>query len=358
MSPISTNFQIDDDLADLTPRELAEQIIGRLEKTFSIELMPILEAETLTERQKMVRFKDTLYNGILQRAERENLSDFFASPQDLTERAEGDDLESEIGAGVEEIDPVPLLAMAERDAEFLKSLRGEDLKFQIATLAKRFEAALRAEKLNELAGSLLLAHVVAIGSPFAVATARALQSGAGLLSAVRTGILAIGFKVAISLAVDVFTVLLQFMCSENPKRVLSLVINETDEDFVVRNFRRPDGDLFVNAGSVLNFMEDKLVGEAPIQLMRMLRFGPGDKDNLVLVGFYYIEKDPDPFGAEALALFSSRTFDLRFAHLSGSPLTGDKWHQHGVRTGQGQGGSQETVRSVVRRPPGTGHRGK
>ena len=66
MPAISTNFQIDYDLADLTPREVAEQIIGRLEKTFSVQLMPIFKSATLTERQKVMRFKDALYNGILE----------------------------------------------------------------------------------------------------------------------------------------------------------------------------------------------------------------------------------------------------------------------------------------------------
>ena len=65
------------------PVPLTEQIIEGLEKTFAVDLLPILEPETLTERQKIVRFRDALLGGVYNRAEAENLSDFFLLPQDL-----------------------------------------------------------------------------------------------------------------------------------------------------------------------------------------------------------------------------------------------------------------------------------
>ena len=101
-----------------------------------------------------------------------------------------------------------------------------------------------------------------------------------------------------------------------------MVINQTAEDFVVRDFRKPDGDLYVNAGELKNFMEDNQegLGSAKIQLKRMLSFGEGDEDNVVFAGLYFIDKKPGIL-AQGLAVFSSTSSNLRFAHLFGSPYT-------------------------------------
>ena len=69
--------------------------------------------------------------------------------------------------------------------------------------------------------------------------------------------------------------------------------------------------------------EERGVGFARIQLKGMLSFGGGEEDNLVLAGFYFIANTPGIFGAEGLALFSSKTSDFRFAHLFGSPYVRD-----------------------------------
>jgi hypothetical protein len=327
MNGISTNFQLDYDLANLTPRELSEQIIGRLENTFSIQLMHIFKTEALTERQKFVRFKDALYNGILQRAEAENLSEFFVAPQDLTEREERDYLESEGGGdvGIAEIEIEPLIALAEKDVEIIKSYQGEDLKTYLFTLTKRFENMVIAKTPAQLAASLLQAGVLGIGTPFAFATGRALLSGATLAAAIRSGIQRIGFGTVISVVVVVLALLLLFFLFENPKKVLGMVINQTAEDFVVHDFRKPHGDLYVNAGEIKNFMEDNAdgLGSAKVQLKGTLSFGEGDDDNIVFAGIYFIDKKFGVFGAEGLALFSSTTSDLRFAHLFASPYTRD-----------------------------------
>lgn len=327
MNDLSTHFQIDYEITDLTPRALAEQIIGRLEKAFSIELMPLFKKDTLTERQRIVLFKDTLCNGIFHRAEAENLADFYLSPQSLTDREEMDYLKAETGdeTGASAIDLVPLLALAEKDAELIKTFRGEDLKDYLFTLTKRFENIANSKSVPQVVAGLISGGVLAIGVAFAEITAKQLAEGAAISGAIRAGILGVGLRVVITLAVVVLVVLLLYLFLGNPKKILGMVINQTAEDFVVRNFKQSDGDLYVNAGEIKNFMEDSRdgLGSAKVQLKRMLSTGKEEEDQAVFAGLYLIDKKPGIFGAEGLALFSSLVSDLRFAHLFASPYTRD-----------------------------------
>jgi hypothetical protein len=331
MQALTTNFQIDYELSDLTPRELAEQIIGRLEKTFSVDLLSIFGSAAFTEQQKILRFKDALFNAVLKRAETENLSEFFLAPEGFTEHEERDYLKAETGydagdaADVQEISLVPNIALTESDAKIVKSYTGDDLKTYLFNLTKRFENMAGATTSAALTAEMLLGGVISVGVPAAVKTALSLQQGLALRAAITAGIKGIGLSAAIGLVLLAFSALLMWLFVDNPKKLLGMVVNLTNKDLIVRDFRKSDGDLYVNAGEIQNFMEDNVDGlDSPkIQLKKMLSAKPDDKDHVVLTGIYFVDKKFGAFGAEGLALFSSRDSKLRFAHLFASPYTRD-----------------------------------
>ena len=285
-----------------------------------------LKSEALSERQKIVRFRDALVDGIFQRAEAEGLPDFFLLPQEITERDEQGYLEEAGGdVGVEEISSEPLLALAEGDVEVIKSYRGEDLKNYLFTLTKRFENMVNAKTTGQLVAGLISGGVLAIGASFTEITVKALREGMALASAIRAGIQGIGIRLAFTLVAVVFAVLVLYLFLNNPKKVLGLVINQTAEDFVVRDFQKAGGRSLreCRRGAQLHGGQRGWPGLSKVQLKRRRNFGPGNKDNAVFAGIYFIDKKVGIFGAEGMALFSSTSSDLRFAHLFGSPYNRD-----------------------------------
>ena len=307
----------------LSPKQFAEQIIDRLNTTFGVDLKSIFENDTLSNEQKVRKARVLLLEGIL------NEFDYSVSDVDLTSASDFDEdafltLLSE-GADIE-----PNFSLLEKDAQYLMSLTGDDIKTYLFNLTKRFENMATARTPGQLAIELVAGGLLSVGVPAAINTIKALKAGSTVLNAVRAGIMGIGMKTAIAAVVIALATLLLFLFLDNPKKILGMVINDTDSNLIVKDWKKgvngnKNGDLFMAHGHMADFMEDNEngLGSPAIQIRSKINFGAGDKENVVFAGIYFANRNFGLRGAEGVMIFSSKTSALRFAHMFAVPYVND-----------------------------------
>jgi hypothetical protein len=217
------------------------------------------------------------------------------------------------------------MALSESDANIVISYQGDQLKTYLFNLTKRFENMANAQSVGVLVAEMAAGSIISVGVPAAVMTVKALRAGQTLLAAMRTGVLGIGMKTVITAVVVVLASLLLYLLWENPKKILGMVLNNTAENLVVNRWDAGDGDLHMEHGQMVDFMQDNEDGlNSPvIQVKQKLNFGPGDPDNVVFAGFYFADRNVGFRGAEGVMVFTSQTSSLLFAHMFAVPYVND-----------------------------------
>ena len=137
-------------------------------------------------------------------------------------------------------------------------------------------------------------------------------------------------KTAVGTVIIVLAGLLMWLLFENPKKLLGMVLNNTDGNLIVSNWRNGvdknnNSDLWMQHGNMQKFMQDYQGGDLTkkIQLNARVVFGPGDPDNCVYGGIYFADKNAGFLGAEGLMIFQANNTPLRFAHMFAVPYTKD-----------------------------------
>jgi hypothetical protein len=169
-----------------------------------------------------------------------------------------------------------------------------------------------------------------VGVPMAIGTIKALRAGMTVLNAVRAGITSIGLKTSIGAVVVVLVAFLLYLFLENPKKILGMVINDTDDHLIVKDWRKgvdggTDSDLFMQHGHMVNFMQDNEEGlQSPqVQIRARAFFAEKDPDNVIFGGVYYADRNFGLRGAEGVMIFTAKNSSLRFAHMFAVPYFND-----------------------------------
>lgn len=309
----------------LSGKEFAKQIVKRLESRFGIDLRSIYENDQISDKQKVRKARVVLAEAILDEADRSASRADFAPPPDFDEDGFLTQLLSE------EVDIEPNITISEHNVRYLMTLTGNDVKTYLFNLTKRFENMAAAKTPGELAIETSLGGMISVGVPAAVIAVRAYRAGTPLLGAIRAGITGIGMKTAIGAAVVILACLLLYLLLENPKKILGMVINDTTDHFVVKDWQKgaggaKDGDLFMQHGQMVDFMQDnenERLDSPKIQLRGKFDFGPGDPDNAVFAGIYFADRNFGLRGSEGVMIFGSTTSNLRFAHMFAVPYFND-----------------------------------
>ncbi|MEV6850365.1 hypothetical protein [Actinoplanes sp. NPDC051411] len=306
------------------PHEFALGICANLRETLGVDVLPILTSPAVPEPERIRRAAGLLLEGILDRADREQLNDFLSDP---TDPAENPTIAWLLGlpAVPGAIEPEPNMAISEKDALTLQGYEGQKVYDYVFTLTKRFELMATSTTVGQLVAQMAAGAVISVGVPMAVGVIKALRAGSKLLAAMKLGITGIGMKTAITAVVVVLAALLFYLLYENPKKILGVVINNTDENFAVARWDQAGGNLHMEHGEMVNFMQDNSDGlDSPtLQLKQRVSFGPGDPDNIVFAGFYFADRNIGFRGAEGVAVFTSTTSSLSWAHMFAVPYTSD-----------------------------------
>ncbi|MBV9788413.1 MAG: hypothetical protein JOZ51_09590 [Chloroflexi bacterium] len=320
-------MQLIDRYSHLSPKQFAEVIIDNLHTSFGVDLKPIFASVELSVDQKARRARAALFEAILSEADRSGALLDFAPGTDFDEDPFVKQLLAE---EVGEVEIEPNLALTQGDANYVMAMTGREIHTYLYTLTKRMENMANAKTAGQLAVEMVSGGLVGIGIPMAVGAIKGLRAGMTLLNAVRAGITSVGLKTAIGVVVVALVGFLLYLFLDNPKKILGMVINNTDEDFVVNNWRKgidgaKDGNLFMEHGHMANFMQDSEEGlqSRQIQIKARAFFAENDPDNVIFGGIYFADRNFGLRGSEGVMVFTSTTTSLSFAHQFAVPYTND-----------------------------------
>ena len=323
-------------LSTPSPRAAAMDIMEGLKNRLGVDLAPIAANEALTVEQRRRKMTARLLEATLAGIDAHN-------------HAEGIELESHddnalIAAVLaEEATSIePNISLTQHNFEIVRNYRGQEVYDYVFTLSKRLEAMQNAKTPGQLAIEIGGSSLFSIGVAMAKLTWTAWRGGATFLAALRTGITTLGLKTAITVVVIVLVAFLLYLFLENPKKILGLIFNDTDENLVVTNWRAgveggTGGNLYVAHGHVENFMQDHADGDLDsplVQIRQRFFFAPNDPDNVVFGGVYFADRNFGLRGSEGVMLFTSLTTDLKIAHLYAVPYTHDNGTNMRLMTGQ------------------------
>ncbi len=297
---------------------LACSVIENLHQKLGVNLLPIFMSYSLTDKEKRKKAAALLIDGIFSKAAERNESWFIEDESEF-------DLDSDI-----EIEPN--ISISEADALTISNYKGQDVYEYTYTLVKRFENLAVAETPEQLAFSMVKNAILSVGVPLAKAVGVELFKRVGLKKAIEVGIEHLGPKTAYAAVAVVLVALINFFFSLNPKKILGLVVNNTDSILEVKGFKTSTGDLHMRHGSMVSFMEDYADGltSPKIQIGKREFISKGNENNMVQVGIYAADKNWGLRGAEGIMMFSPKeTVPLtmfNFAHMFAVP------YKHNNRT--------------------------
>ena len=142
-----------------------------------------------------------------------------------------------------------------------------------------------------------------------------------IVVSIKEAIPKVGTKMVVSGIAVVVVALITFFFYSNPKKILGLVVNNTDEILEVKDFRKSKGDLHMRHGFMDSFMEDYKDGltSPKIQIGKREFISKGYENNMVQIGFYTADKNIGARGTEGIMMFSSTETPLKFAHMFAVP---------------------------------------
>jgi len=325
---------IDQTYGNLAPREFALGIIQRLEQTHNVQLQAMLDNDALSTSQKRQLMTTRLLESIWGGLDGHNAGAQIEAPvTEHEERLVAQLEDTQTGAGLQatEVEIEPNVIVSEHNANIIRGYQGQELYDYVYSLTKRFENMAASKTEGQLAIEMVAGGVTSVSIPMAVGTVKALRGGAQLLAAVKTGIKGLGMKTAIAVVVVILVALLLFLLLDNPKKILGMVFNDTDESWDVTDWRKGiDGavgsDLYMAHGVMESFPEDHETGDLDspkVQLRKRFYFGPGDEDNQVCAGVYFADRNIGLRGSEGIMLFTSREKQSVIAHQFAVPYTND-----------------------------------
>ena len=298
----------------ISSQAFAISICHNLKNELGVDLQAIFSAEGVSEKGRIALAANRLQEAVFLRAYNNGYEGFYF-----------DEAEGQVVSVSEDIDIEPNIALSESDAKYLSNLQGEAVKTYLFNLTKRFENMAAAKSPGLLVAEMVAGGIIAVGVPFAVTVVKGLIAKEALKAAMLAGIKGIGIKIVIAAVVVVLATLLFYLLLENPKKILGMVINNTDDNLVVNNYRENGGNLFMQHGQMLDFMEDNEDGlQSPkLQVKQRLNFGEGSEDNVVFAGIYFADRNVGFRGAEGVMVFTSKTTSLQFAHMFAVPYVND-----------------------------------
>ncbi|WP_045876438.1 hypothetical protein [Pseudofrankia sp. DC12] len=306
----------------LSDRQFAEQIMDSIRERHGVDLQAIFSNDALSERKKARLARVRLLEALLDEASQPGSGAVDLDAADFDE-------ETALARMLDtEVDVEPNLALARGDANYLMSLRGDGVREYLTMLVKRFENMQTAKTPGQFTIELISSGLAGVGAPMTAEVLRELRAGQVLTAAIRNAITTIGLKTAIAAAVAVLTGLLRYMSLENPKKILGLVLNDTDEHLVVKDWKEgvdgtKAGDLYMHSGHMAAFMQDNERGllSPRVQVGARVSYGPDEPDTIVFAGIYVANRNIGLRGTTGIMIFSSPS--IRVAHLFAVPYFDD-----------------------------------
>jgi hypothetical protein len=312
------------EFAHLTGRQFADQIFDSLNQDVGVDIRPILLDTTRSQTQRHRTAATLLLEALFERAENSPHREQWATPEGSEDRQ----LLRLLSSGDVDIEPNMLIKAS--NVEHLKKKSGNDIKDYLYSLTKRFENMAKETDAGMLAVQIIGGGLFSVGVSMAIQTYKAWKTAESLLSALQIGIKNIGMKTAIAAIVIALVSLLTWLIVENPKKFLGMVINDTDTNLVVNDWRKgvdggKGGDLYLRHGAMRSFPQDYEEGEYDqlLQINKRIYFGKANPKNAAYAGIFFAEKNNGLYGTEGIAIYSAKDGARMFAHAFACPYGED-----------------------------------
>lgn len=315
----------------VSPADFAHEVLERMEEHHGVRLLDVVYNDALTTAQKRRLLVTRLVEKAWAEIDRHNAGAGIEAPPTELENQLRARFQAAPEAMAAEVEVEPNLLYSENNANVLRGMQGQDLHDYVFSLTKRFENMALAKTEGHLAREMAVGGLVAVGVPMAVETIKALRGGATVLAAMKAGITNLGLKTAVAFVAVILVSLLLFLFIDNPKKVLGIVVNDTDSSLVVNDWRMglsgdTGADLFMQHGQMESFPEDHETGDLnspKVQIKARYFFAPADVDNSVFAGVYFADRKVGFLGTEGIMVFEGKGTDLVVAHQFAVPYTDD-----------------------------------
>ncbi|WP_007510254.1 hypothetical protein [Pseudofrankia saprophytica] len=306
----------------LSDRQFAEQIMESIKERHGVDLRAIFSNDALSDRKKARLARVRLLEALLDETSQPNSGAVGLEATDF-------DQDTALARMLDtEVDIEPNLSLTRSDANHLMGLRGDGVREYLTMLVKRFENMQTAKTPGQLAIELTASSLVAVGAPMTFEVIKELRAGQVLTTAIRNAITTIGLTTAIAAVVAVLTGLLHYLSLDNPRKILGMVLNDTDEHLVVKDWQegvggKKAGDLYMASGHMASFMQDNERGliSPRVQIGARVSYGPDEPDTIVFAGIYFANRNFGLRGTTGVMIFSSAA--IRVAHLFAVPYFDD-----------------------------------
>ncbi|UTM60192.1 hypothetical protein L4174_019230 [Photobacterium sp. CCB-ST2H9] len=308
---------------EMSPKEVALGIVERLEKLWNVDLKSIITNEALTEDERLKKLRARMVEAALSNIDQ--LHDEVG--HQLTDN-EDDALLQRVLAE-KDIETEPNICVLRSNYEIIRRYQGKQVYDYVFNLSKRMEAMAQAKTPGQLAVQTVGSTLFSVGTAWAKLTWSAWRGGQTLLQATRTGITSLGMKTAVTAVVLVLAVILLYLFLENPKKILGVMYNDTDQMLVVQDWQESEGNLYMEHGEMKNFMSDYATGNLDSPKVQMKsRFlndpsNPNNPEDVIFGGLYFSDRKFGLRGTEGLIVFNSPDSSLIFAHQFAVPYTKD-----------------------------------
>lgn len=306
------------DQNELTFQQLRAECIASieaLEARYDIELASLFDRSRYTYRDAITEFRRRVVDGV-------NAYPYFPVEEGSDIPASADDAELE-----------PNIFISRHNARIVRNYQGRQVFDWVMSIKKSLEAMREATTTAQFVAQTLGGTIIAIGVPVAFKVAVELYAGKVLKEALTIAIKKVGLKSAVIAVVLALAAILFWILWGIPQKILGAVINDTDTDYYVPDWRTSvdgykKGNLYMEHGTTENFPSDRLNGkeDAPEIQLKSRFVDENDDDTMVAVGLFFADRKAGFRGTEGVYVFipyPEHGTDSAFAYQFAIPMTKD-----------------------------------
>lgn len=294
--------------------DLACSIITNLHQRLGVDILPVFNSYALTDKEKISTAARLLIEATFMKAYDQNEVWFMED-------------ESEINLDAE-IELEPNITILEKNAKIFEAYTGGQVYDYVYTLTKRLEAMSETSSVEQLASEIMKGGLTLVGYKVAKAFITSWIKDVSAKQAAGLAIQKVGSKSCIAAIIVALAAFLFYLFKANTKKILGLVINNTEHNLYVKNFRsaKNDGDLYMAQGQMVSFMQDSEDGPSSmdVQIIKREYHGKDNEKNVVQMGVYSGDRNFGLRGSEGIMVFRSvQDPNFKFAHMFAVPYSQD-----------------------------------
>ncbi|MDQ0471790.1 hypothetical protein [Labrys wisconsinensis] len=276
-------------------------VIEGWERRFGIELKSLFDPDQHSYAESTRLLRERIIDGI---------DRYDGFPPTEAEGSSSEPFSTRFRRGDAPVEFEPNFFITRENAEIISKYQGDSVLQYVGSLRKSLDLMASSDTVESLVASSLSTGVLIVGSAILIEVRIAMAAGTAFRAALLASLKSTGLKSAIATIVVLAAAILLWAIVGRKSKILGLVINDTDANFVVTNWRDgtqgyKSGNLYMTHGALKSFPVSH-IGESlnspEVQLNG--RSYLEDGSILVAASMFYAEAKAGFRGAEGIFLFT------------------------------------------------------